>query len=361
MKKVEYNRDYLWTLKEGYPPLDKGKVFSCFAGGGGSSMGYKRAGFEVVGCLEIDPRQMEVYTTNHHPKYAYTEAIQDFKYLTDLPSELYHLDILDGSPPCSTFSLAGDREKSWGKHKHFREGQAAQVLDTLFFDFIDLARELKPKVVIAENVAGILQGSAIKYVQRIYKELEEAGYCTTHKLLNGADMGLPQRRERVFFTAIRRDLAGPFLDGSMFFVEEPILNLNFNYPHVPFKEIKGGEVEGRKIPKTTKTYKLWLHRKPSDIGIKDAHERLYGKQQGFANNYMKDDKVCPTIIAKEENGIVYDEGRFLYKEEIVKASSFPLDFDFCGQRPQYVCGMSVPPLMMQRVATEVYNQWLSKL
>ena len=76
---------------------------------------------------------------------------------------------------------------------------------------------------------------------------------------------------------------------------------------------------------------------------------------------MKDDKVCPTIVAKEENGIVYDEGRFLYKEEVVKASSFPLDFDFCGQRPQYVCGMSVPPLMMQRVATEVYNQWLSKL
>lgn len=67
MNKVEYNRDYLWTLKEGYPPLDKGKVFSCFAGGGGSSMGYKRAGFEVVGCLEIDPRQMEVYTTNHTP------------------------------------------------------------------------------------------------------------------------------------------------------------------------------------------------------------------------------------------------------------------------------------------------------
>ena len=120
-------------------------------------------------------------------------------------------------------------------------------------------------------------------------------------------------------------------------------------------------MEGRKLSKTTKAYKLWLHRKPDDLGIKNACERLYGKQQSFANSYMKDDEICPTIVAKVETGIVYDEGRFLYKEEIVKASSFPLDFDFCGQRPQYVCGMSVPPLMMQRVATEVYNQWLSKL
>jgi DNA (cytosine-5)-methyltransferase 1 len=50
------------------------------------------------------------------------------------------LDILDGSPPCSSFSMAGNREKDWGKEKKFREGQAEQVLDNLFFDFIDLQK-----------------------------------------------------------------------------------------------------------------------------------------------------------------------------------------------------------------------------
>ena len=105
-------------------------------------MGYKLAGFDVIGCNEIDHRMMYAYCQNNSPKFPFLEPIQTFKDRTDLPPELYSLDILDGSPPCSTFSMAGvncGREKSWGKIKKFREGQAEQVLDTLFFDFIDLA------------------------------------------------------------------------------------------------------------------------------------------------------------------------------------------------------------------------------
>ena len=82
---------------------DKGKVFSCFACGGGSTMGYKLAGFDVIGCNEIDPKMIEAYKTNHNPKYSYLEPIQTFKLRKDLPKELYNLDILDGSPPCSSF------------------------------------------------------------------------------------------------------------------------------------------------------------------------------------------------------------------------------------------------------------------
>ena len=115
-------------------------------------MGYKLAGFDVLGCNEIDPKMMEVYIENHKPKYSYLEGIQTFKNRKDLPKELYNLDILDGSPPCSSFSIAGNRDEDWGKEKKFREGQSEQVLDTLFFDFIDLAKELQPKVVVAENV-----------------------------------------------------------------------------------------------------------------------------------------------------------------------------------------------------------------
>jgi DNA (cytosine-5)-methyltransferase 1 len=110
---------------------------------------------------------IEAYKTNHNPKYAYLEPIQTFKNRTDLPAELYNLDILDGSPPCSSFSMAGNRDKDWGKEKKFREGQAEQVLDTLFFDFIDLAKKLQPKVVVAENVKGLLMGNAKDYVIEI--------------------------------------------------------------------------------------------------------------------------------------------------------------------------------------------------
>lgn len=123
-EKANHEFPYKWTLKDAVFTKDKGNVFSCFACGGGSTMGYKLAGFNVLGCNEIDPKMMEAYKTNHNPKYAYLDPIQTFKLMTDLPQELYELDILDGSPPCSSFSMAGNREKDWGKEKKFREGQA---------------------------------------------------------------------------------------------------------------------------------------------------------------------------------------------------------------------------------------------
>jgi DNA (cytosine-5)-methyltransferase 1 len=226
---------YEWTLKDAVFTKDKGTVFSCFACGGGSTMGYKLAGFDVLGCNEIDPKMIEAYRTNHNPKYSYLEPIQTFKLRKDLPKELYNLDILDGSPPCSSFSMAGNREKDWGKEKKFREGQAEQVLDNLFFDFIDLAKELQPKVVVAENVKGLLLGNAKEYVRKIYREFDQAGYYCQHWLLDASKMGVPQKRERVFFIAMRKDLAEPFLYNADMFTIVPKLELQFKETEIPFK------------------------------------------------------------------------------------------------------------------------------
>ena len=155
MAKKIYN--YEWTLADAKFTKDKGKVFSCFACGGGSTMGYKLSGFDVLGCNEIDPKMIAAYKKNHNPKFAFCEPIQTFKLREDLPQELFELDILDGSPPCSSFSMSGNRGADWGTEKQFREGQAKQILDTLFFDFIDLAKKLQPKIVVAENVEGLLR------------------------------------------------------------------------------------------------------------------------------------------------------------------------------------------------------------
>lgn len=100
-----------------------------------------------------------------------------------MKEELHNLDILDASFPCSVFSIAGDRQKAWGKEKVFREGQKAQRLDDLAFYSIDLAKELKPKVVVFENVQGLLQGEAIEYVKEIYRQMNDAGYILQHWLL----------------------------------------------------------------------------------------------------------------------------------------------------------------------------------
>ena len=90
-------------------------------------MGYKRAGCEVIAANDIDPEMAWHYKLNIKPKHYFLCPINELL-TAELPPELFELDILDGSPPCSTFSMAGSREKAWGKEKHFREGQAKQVL-----------------------------------------------------------------------------------------------------------------------------------------------------------------------------------------------------------------------------------------
>jgi len=331
---MKHRFNYEWTLADAVFTKDKGKVFSCFACGGGSTMGYKLAGFDVLGCNEIDPKMIEAYKANHKPKYAYLESIQTFKLRKDLPKELYELDILDGSPPCSSFSMAGNREKDWGKDKVFREGQAMQVLDTLFFDFIDLANELQPKVVVAENVKGLLMGAAKSYVIEIYKAFDKAGYYVQHWLLDASKMGVPQKRERVFFIAMRKDLAKPFLHFADMFTEVPKLELNFKEPKIPIKHFAKGVAK-----KETQNYS----------------ESRFG-------DVMLDLNKPSNTIATDINRYWLDENTLIDKDTVSLIGSYPLDYNHMDfNNPQYLIGMSVPPVMTAQIASRIYEQWLSKL
>lgn len=357
MKEHKFN--YNWTLKDAIFTKDKGKVFSCFACGGGSTMGYKLAGFDVIGCNEIDKKMMEVYIANHNPKYSFLEPIQTFKLRDDLPDELYHLDILDGSPPCSSFSMAGNRGDDWGKEKVFREGQSKQVLDTLFFDFIDLAKKLQPKIVIAENVKGLLLGEAKQYVIQIYKEFEEAGYYVQHFLLDASKMGVPQRRERVFFIALRKDLATKFLKQVDMFTLVPELKLCFDEKEILFGEYR------TKLGKNylhTERGKLMNYRIKTDKCLNDINQRLFKKNSGFNAMIWHDEDVCSTITAGETNWRFYD-GMACSDEDYILTGSFPLDYNFKTNSEngvKYLIGMSVPPIMTAQIATEIYNQWITK-
>jgi len=354
MKKYNYK----WTLKDAKFTKDKGKVFSCFACGGGSTMGYKLAGFDVVGCNEIDPKMMDAYVTNHKPKYSFLESIQTFKNRNDLPKELYELDILDGSPPCSSFSMAGNREKDWGKEKKFREGQAHQVLDDLFFDFIDLAKKLQPKIVVAENVKGLLLGEAKAYARRIYKEFDDAGYIVQHWLLNAAKMGVPQKRERVFFIAMRKDLCEPFLFQKDMFTQVPKLEMNFNEREIPFKHILSNYTD-RNLSK--KYLMLWENRKYGDVDFSDSSARIGENPNAHFNyKYLYMDKVSNTITASD-NCVLYDFPRYRNFDELCECGSYPKDYDFGKNKPEYLIGMSVPPIMIYKIAQQIYNQWIEKL
>lgn len=340
--------EYIWNLndikkvnKNGY------KVFSCFSCGGGSSMGYKLAGYEVIGNCEIDPKMNEMYLKNFNVKYNYLMGIQEMNKLKEFPEELYNIDILDGSPPCSTFSIAGLREKVWGKNKAFREGQAKQVLDGLFFEYIKLAEILKPRIIIAENVKGIISGNAKGYINLINKRLNEIGYNVQLFLLNAATMGVPQRRERVFFICTRKDL------------NLPKIELKFNEKPILYKEF--ADTEYKPFNKGTMYYKRWLKRIPTDASMGDTVERTEnGKVSCFNAKYVKENQV-PLTLTANGNYIRYTKPGTLSNKDCITIQTFPQDYNFNGNDTQYVCGMSVPPIMMYKIAEQVRIQLLDKV
>jgi DNA (cytosine-5)-methyltransferase 1 len=304
---------------------------------------------------------VEVYKENHKPKFSFLESITTFAKRKDLPKELYNLDILDGSPPCSSFSMAGNREKDWGKEKKFREGQELQVLDTLFFDFIDLANELKPKVVVAENVKGLLLGNAKQYVIKIYEAFDKAGYTCQHFLLNASKMGVPQRRERVFFIALRKDLAPKFMQYVDMFTELPKIELNFNENKIKYKDFKVND--GSELPMSELVEKYWALKNKHHNRMSDVLKDLGMKEQRFGDNYVLNDKVPMTLTS---GGGYYreDEPTTISISDLKLIGSFPLDYNFINNsynNAKYIIGMSVPPLMTGKIAEQIYKQWLSKI
>ncbi len=329
--------EWYWHFKD-YPKSNGLKVFSCFACAGGSTMGYKLSGCEVLGCCEIDKRVNKVYVKNHSPRFNYLEDLREFNRREDLPKELYDLDILDGSPPCTPFSLSGDREDSWGVLKEFREGQKVQVLDDLPFVFIETVDKLRPRVVIMENVLGILQGNAWEYALKINKSFCDIGYSVRVFISKAETMGVPQMRHRVFFIATRLDF------------DLSLVDLNFNFLPITYGEIKRGR--GKELTDNMRT--ILDEVKFGEMKMSFAWNRLYNagnepKAMYFNNVILYEHRVLPTVTTNHGNMFDFTDKTLLSDESILNASTFPQDFDFCGVSVGYICGMAVPPLAIKRI------------
>jgi DNA (cytosine-5)-methyltransferase 1 len=343
--------DCAWNLADlELVPKNGIKVMSTFACGGGSSMGYKRAGCTIVAANDIDPEMAWHYKRNLNPPNYYLCPNRDL--LTkDLPSELFKLDILDGSPPCSTFSMAGSREKSWGKDKHFREGQAKQVLSDLFFDYLDLVARLKPKVAIAENVKGMILGNAKGYTKMVMERFKEIGYHPQLFLLNAADCGVPQKRERVFFCALRED------------IDKPKLKLAPKHRWITAGEATTDlqELTSEEQKETSPTpcdLKWWPLTNPGER-YEQATIRA-GLRPKLFNHNKQDSKAPAKSLTSSDMMMHWNECRGFTYREWKRLGSFPDDYqaktDSVGK---YMIGMSVPPKMTEAVARAVIEQWLN--
>ena len=177
-----------------------------------------------------------------------------------------------------------------------------------------------------------------------------------HWLLDASKMGVPQRRERVFFIALRKDLAEPFLYQQDMFTVNPLLKLEFNEPEICYCEF--ADYDG--LPITVNKKQAWEYRKPTDINIADSKFNAGMKVSDFNCAYIYDNKPLPTLTGKGRfSTILYSRPLMLSDNEIRIGGTFPTDYKFSNIG--YLVGMSVPPVMMAQIATEIYSQWLSKI
>lgn len=308
-------------------------------------MGYRLAGYRVVGAVEVDAKMAECYERNLEHE-VFVEKIQDFKasYRVD---QFVGVDVLDGSPPCTLFSMVrrGGRkaaERHWNEERCFSEGGVKQRLNDLFFDFVDLVERVRPRVVVAENVKGMIIGKAKGYAKMVLDRLSDAGYSPQLFLLNSAEMGVPQRRERVFFVAVRSDL------------ERPPLELSFDEPHISV----AAAVEG-----VDTSDARWLSKKMRGLWpaatVGDGLGTSIGSRYYFSWIKLDPRRPANTVTASPHAPLLrWDDPRELSTAEYIRVQSFPDDYDFGGAKGKYVMGMSVPPLMIERLATEIKRQWL---
>ena len=329
-----------WSLKDELKvPYHGKKVFGTFVCGGGSTMGYKLAGYEHLGGVEFTEHYSKVYRKNHNPKYFYEEDIRKFNERNDLPSELFDIDLLDGSPPCAAFSTSGAREKLWGKESHY-EGKK-QVKDDLVYIYCDTIEKLKPKVFILENVSGLMKGNAKSYLKNVINRLSQ-NYNVQTFLLYAASMGIPQIRNRVFVIGLRKD------------IDLPKLKLDFECEQVGFGITKKYWNKGGDSIEKYAIGSYWDY-----VQVGGNHFKFFN----LCKPSLK--KPCFTLTEGCSNpslaSVVHPyQKRKLNTDEVRLLCTFPLDYNYLDINPSSIMGRSVLPVMMANISHQIYLQWLSK-
>ena len=356
-------------------------VLSTFAGGGGSSTGYRLAGGKILAINEFVEEAQNTYRENYPNTLIIPGDIKKLTgkdFLDKIGLKPGELDLLDGSPPCSAFSMAGSvshgkgntHADAFGKTKQYSDIKGVSNVEDLFFEFLRVADEIKPKVIIGENVEGLTMGEAKEYFHKIQNTFEQMGYLVVADVLNASYFGVPQSRKRTFFIGVREDVADK-------------IGLNFMtmyqlYPEVNKEQTNLGEAisdivnedkeeldylfekigPDRAVGKT-------LAKMPTDpdkvLTGMDYHEK--GHHFNLKRSSLR--KPCPTITAMGNLAGVAGtchpiENRKFTIKELKRIMSLPENFKLTGQHKQQSerIGRMVPPLMMKALSESVYNKVL---
>ena len=356
-------------------------VLSTFAGGGGSSTGYRLAGGKILAINEFVEEAQNTYRKNYPNTLIIPGDIKKLTgkdFLDKIGLKPGELDLLDGSPPCSAFSMAGSvshgkgntHADAFGKTKQYSDIKGVSNVEDLFFEFLRVADEIKPKVIIGENVEGLTMGEAKEYFHKIQNTFEQMGYLVVADVLNASYFGVPQSRKRTFFIGVREDVADKIgLNFMTMYQLYPEANKEQTNLGEAISDIVNEDKEeldylfekigpDRAVGKT-------LAKMPTDpdkvLTGMDYHEK--GHHFNLKRSSLR--KPCPTITAMGNLAGVAGtchpiENRKFTIKELKRIMSLPENFKLTGQHKQQSerIGRMVPPLMMKALSESVYNKVL---
>lgn len=328
----------------------KFEVVSLFAGGGGSSTGYRMAGGKILAVNEFIPEAVDTYRANWPETEIISDDIRKISandILTLIGKKPGELDLLDGSPPCSAFSTAGKMDKNWGKTKKYSDAVQSNVED-LFYEYIRILEGIKPKVFIAENVSGLVKGASKGYFNDIISKMRMAGYVVSCKVLDARWLGVPQRRARTIFVGVRADLWRDDYKGKMH--PKPLQK------QVTLEEAFTGLVFTDEDAKDT------------NISAYSVYSRLKKLAPGQEDKVRFNLKKCSPVdvsycvLATGGNlgaaSAKHWDNRAFTISEVKRIMSVPDDYVLTGNfQQQYErLGRMVAPLMMKAVAENLLSQ-----
>lgn len=371
-----------YNLQDVYDSASQKKfqVISTFAGGGGSSTGYRLAGADILAINEFVEEARVTYKENYPDTPILPDDIKqlsgkDFLDLVGL--EKGELDILDGSPPCSAFSVAGKLSHSsegkhsdgWGQTKSYSDGKIVENIEDLFFEFLRVANDIQPKVIIAENVKGLTIGEAKEYYNRILNEFENIGYEVVSEVLDSRYYGVSQTRSRVIFIAVRQDVADE--------VGLNFLTMNHLFPTpsrtaIPLKDaLIDLEYDDEEVKYLTEKFERTAYWKQTGSKMETFPKKVlsgmdyHPKGHHFNLKRVSLEAPAPTLTAMGNGDTTagafhWSEPRKLTLGELKRIMSLPDDFKLTGKWNQKAerIGRMVPPLMMKQIAESVYDNVL---
>ena len=346
-------------------------VISTFAGGGGSSTGYRLAGGKILCINEFVKEARNTYHENYPNTPILPDDIKELegKDLLEVANVgVGEVDILDGSPPCSAFSMAGavvqgkGHSAGFGQVKKYSDDKKVENIEDLFFEFIRIAKDIQPKVIVGENVSGLLMGEAKIYYSHITAEFGNIGYNVSSMLLDSSHYGVPQTRKRVIFIAVRKDVTDVIGLTS--------LNIAGVFPEKNSEVVTCGKAfedlnyDEEEIKMLTETFSKGSHFETASKMPLDPKKVLTGcdyhpKGHHFNMKRVSRFKPSPTITASG-GCIHWSEMRKLALGETRRLTSLPEDFKLTGKWEQKSerMGRMVPPLMMKAIADSIYKKVL---